>query len=194
MELLKQSQFPLNTQRVTHSIASMDALTDEELTQVHSRINHRIEITDNGCWKWVGNYCRNLPRVHIGNTPYRPHRIMWMIYRPDEVMPAAVIHDCELGSQCINPHHKKPMQPKPKPEKTYAPRRRGRYRQHTSECPGPDWIVIERILSAGTIEIIPKGDTICDCERAWILQNTDFTAHSLAVSTTKAQRLLTLII
>ena len=45
------------------------------------------------------------------------------------------------------------------------------YRRHTDECSGIDWIVIDRIISAGTIDALPAEHVICDCERAYIVYN-----------------------
>jgi len=44
------------------------------------------------------------------------------------------------------------------------------YQKHTSECGGIDPIVIERIISAGTIEQYALKNPVCDCERAYILK------------------------
>lgn len=44
------------------------------------------------------------------------------------------------------------------------------YQRHTDECQGIDPIVIDRIVSAGTIEHFAQQHPVCDCERAYILK------------------------
>lgn len=45
-----------------------------------------------------------------------------------------------------------------------------RYAKHTDQCSGPDPIVIDRIIAAGTVDAIPTEHHICNCERAYILK------------------------
>lgn len=45
---------------------------------------------------------------------------------------------------------------------------RYKYTRHTPECTGPDQVVIDRIIQAGTILVMPPGHHICDCERGTI--------------------------
>ena len=43
------------------------------------------------------------------------------------------------------------------------------YQRHTEQCGGSDWAVVEKIVTAGTVDVIPPGDHICDCDRAAVI-------------------------
>ena len=46
------------------------------------------------------------------------------------------------------------------------------YQQHDHNCAGPDWVVVQRIINAGTIDIFQPDHVICDCERAAVVAYT----------------------
>lgn len=45
------------------------------------------------------------------------------------------------------------------------------YQRHTDQCSGHDWAVVELVLNAGTLDVLPPDAVVCDCDRAAIIYN-----------------------
>lgn len=158
-------------------------MTDEEL---QTAIKQRIKYHDNGCWEWIGTYGRKAPiyidrKKHIAVMPY-----LWEQTNPGQKCPHMLGFDCDLKQRCVNPGHKNLNPTMPKPD-TQKPKRQ--YQKHTDQCGGIDPVVIERIVSAGTIHAIPEDHTICDCERAYIVKYVDGYNAILSLNSNTIQRL-----
>jgi len=44
-----------------------------------------------------------------------------------------------------------------------------KYQRHSDDCSGHDWAVVEQVVTAGTIDILPPDAHVCDCDRAAII-------------------------
>ena len=158
-------------------------MTDKTLADyIKEHTNH----LDTGCWEWVGGYHRKQPRGIYKKQHIYINRYMWEQANPGEKSPHAFNYYCELGHRCINPDHKKPAQTTTKP----ATKSMRNYIRHDSTCGGIDPVVIDRIVSAGTIEALPIDHVICDCERAYILMHYQGAQEMLKINARRTAEII----
>lgn len=55
------------------------------------------------------------------------------------------------------------------------------YQRHDDNCTGSDWAVVEKIVTAGTVDVIPPGDHICDCDRAAVIARLSYEDARIAL-------------
>lgn len=172
----------------------MDLLNESELQLAVTRIMKQT-VRDGDCIIWRPKHVgrpsqskdlKNPPSLRVGNknnTRVPCINILWQA-RYGDTKPFMLDHACPNGLRCLNLDHKQRLTRTPTPR----PKRRT-YARHTSECPGPDPILIERLATAGTFDVISKDHVLCDCERAWLLNNTDFPLRDLNMSAATANKI-----
>ena len=146
----------------------MDMLTRNELQIIIQQANKDLVKDDNDCWIWrdYGKPQRQRAATVIyvtlpGRGPHRYElsRIMWQWHYNSK--PLAILR-CTRHPRCINPEHCTPTSSK-------SPLVGYKIQRHTEQCAGPDWVVVQRIMQAGTITTFTDGHIVCDCERAYIV-------------------------
>lgn len=172
----------------------MELLNANELPLAVERIMKQT-VRDGDCIIWRPKHAarqpqnkqmKTRPTLRIGTTSDTRMPcidVLWQ-YNYGTPKPALLDHVCANGMRCLNVNHKQPFKRKPKPQ-----RQRRRYTRHTDQCPGPDPILIERLATAGTLDVISFDHILCDCERAWLINNTDFSLRELSMSSTAARRI-----
>lgn len=170
---------------------SMELLTPHQLQMIYQRIiTGCTPIGDCLVWskKFDGKPVKHEPKFEIGERGSRRIRALAFLWYKEygEWPPRNIWHKCENAAMCFNVQHKTLSKGKPLTEKRFR-----RYKRHTDQCPGIDWVLIERLASAGTIEVISEDHQICDCERAYLVQHTDFPMRDLQMSGTTRIKLLT---
>lgn len=160
----------------------MELLTPHQLQIICQRIlNQCTPIGDCLVWSKTinGKPVKHEPKFQIaerGSKRLSALALLW--YREyGEWPPRAAWHQCEHKQLCFNLNHKKLAISPPRVKST----RFYRFTRHTDQCPGIDWILIERLVSTGTMESIARDHKICDCERAYLVQHTDFPIRELQI-------------
>lgn len=163
-------------------------LTRNELQLIIQQANKDLTIDDNECWIWRGHNQseknRTATRIYVtlpdrGPQRYELCRVMWQWHYNSNPI---AITKCRQHLRCINPEHCIATSSK-------SPLTGYKIQRHTEQCLGPDWVVVQRIMQAGTITTLTDGHIVCDCERAYIVTyHPERANHILNISTdTKRQ-------
>ena len=138
----------------------MDMLNESELQVVVDKIMTRITITSDGCWLWPSNK----PHIQTSrrSTGYGVVPVLWQ-HKHGHLPSGRWGHGCVDAKKCVNPDHKHFGWSR-------TSSKGHKYVRHTQACGGIDPVVIERVVAAGTVDILPPGHMICECERAYIIK------------------------
>lgn len=107
-----------------------------------------------GCWL-KKQPTKQRPKIGFnGKTPF----LINVLYEIKYGYKPTLLRQCPQSPMCVNPDH------------AIAPSSadRRRYRKHTDECGGHDWVMVDLVTQAGTIDVLPSDTLICDCDRAAI--------------------------
>lgn len=150
-------------------------LRQKNKLSLDQRINNKIRIDDNGCWMWTKPTKRR-PRIIIRNrdvtTPaLYVHRYLYE--KQYGTTPKELTNICDNKLQCVNPEHMQPArQGKERPKEKLEGKKRY-FQPHNDNCGGIDLVTIDRIMQAGTVEVLPFNHVVCNCERAYIATHCD---------------------
>jgi hypothetical protein len=75
------------------------------MKSIIERFLQKIQVSDSGCWDWVGYRDRDgYGRVTINKVPYGTHRIIYEYYH-GQICPDLVIDHLCKNRKCVNPTH-----------------------------------------------------------------------------------------
>ncbi len=96
-----------------HGDPSIDGNKNRKRRDTRERIQERIELTDTGCWMWLGPM---LPSgygyMSILNEHVYTHRAMWEIQYNRQIPDGHDLHHTCFNKGCCNPAHLVPLTPK----------------------------------------------------------------------------------
>lgn len=110
---------------------------------------------DTQCWIWKSRGTN--PTITIGKKIRHPVYILWE-HQHNRPARFKLINTCG-DTFCVNIDHWQMHE--------------RQYHKHTADCSGHDWALVELVTQAGTIDIIPKDEHICDCDRAAMILKFD---------------------
>lgn len=155
---------------------------------VTDKLMKKIHVTNDGCWIWRGERkTTRRPRFTIRNGGkeqcFYVHRHLYQEHYGE--VPKELENTCNNPILCVNPEHMQRTQHTiRKPNDQRGTGKKRMYQQHNDNCGGIDEVLVYRIVSAGTINVVPKDHTICNCERAYIALNFDRALEILQINTT----------
>jgi len=90
----------------------MNRITYKQLSKLPDSISKKIEITDDGCWVWLGEKNRNgYGRVWLYGVRHMTHRLVYKMLRSDIRSEIVLDHLCR-NRACCNPAHLSPVTPR----------------------------------------------------------------------------------
>ena len=165
----------------------MELLTENAIRQVTNYINKQCYTTSEGCIIQK-KPTRCMARVgDKGKLSYGVHQVLFALKMNMPLAEVGRLYRCEINKTCFNPDHQRQAKNSSKNGSFEVKSRI--YQKHTPECEGIDWVVVDRIVTAGTIEALPRDHVICDCERAYIVKYVQAGERMLRVSGRVAKKL-----